>query len=202
MSRQRKNITRPKNKFDYFTDLFSKRISKITLLVTLIGGLAYEIANQWERIYRKAVEIGLYTPPPCAEVVALKTPDKVKYSEWDDMTFEVEGRSNCSTPLGLYVTFVRRSATEPRFVLKVPHEDLPECKGSSSFQEPKCWDPKKPVSTGKGPWNWRVPSPPLVLLSEPVPNEKVIISWAVYDYDTPTKPAIGTGNATINLYKE
>jgi hypothetical protein len=78
---------------------------------------------------------------------------------------------------------------------------LPECKGRAP-QEPRCWDPKKPVSSGKGNWEWEVLPPPLAQLSDPRRIEKISITWYVYDYDAPTKSAILVGNSTIEVHNE
>ena len=84
--------------------------------------------------------------------------------------------------------------------MRVPHEDLAECKDRAP-REPRCWDPKKPVSTGKGPWEWEVLPPPLAQLSDPRSIEKISITWYVYDYDAPTKDALEVGNAAIEVHK-
>jgi hypothetical protein len=199
---ERKEEAEPTKGAFGFVDVITGRIGKIAGLVAAIGALAVGILTQGEQIYDKLVKNRLYTPLPCVQVAALMIPATVKYSEWDNMNFKLKGRNNCSTPLGLYVTFVRRIGDEPRFVLKIPHEDLPECKGLTSLQEPKCWDPKKPVSIGKGDWEWDVLPPPLAQLSDPRPIEKITINWTVYDYDSPTKPAFGTGNATIEVHND
>jgi hypothetical protein len=197
----RKKDTEPtKGAFD-FVDLITGRIGKITALLTAIGGLALLVLTQSEQILNKAIALGLYKLPPCVEVEPLMIPATVKYSEWDSMRLKLKGRNNCSTPLGLFVTFVPRSSSEARFVLRVPHEDLPECKGRAP-QEPRCWDPKKPVSSGKGNWEWEVLPPPLAQLSDPRRIEKISITWYVYDYDAPTKSAILVGNSTIEVHND
>ena len=201
MTEQKKETEPTKGAFD-FIDLITGRIGKITALLTALGGLALLILTQSEQILNKLTALGLYTPPPCVQVDPLMIPATVKYSEWDNMNMKLKGRNNCSTPLGLYVTFVRRTGVEPRFVLRVPHDDWPQCKGLTALQEPKCWDPKKPVSRGKGDWVWDIPPPPLVQLSDPRRIEKITINWTVYDYDSPTKPAFGTGNATIEVHND
>jgi hypothetical protein len=199
---ERKNRVEPtKSAFD-FVDLITGRIGKITALVVAIGSLAVGALTQWETFIGKLVEMGLYTRPPCVQVNPLMIPATVKYSEWDNMKIQLKGRTNCSTPLGLYVTFVRRTASEPRFVLRVPHEDLPECKGLAPLQEPKCWDPRKPISIGKGDWEWDVRPPPLAQLSDPRRIEKISMTWAVHDYDAPTKPPIRVDTATIEVHSE
>ena len=198
----RKKDTEPtKGAFD-FVDLITGRIGKITALVTAIGGLALLILTQSEQILNKLTALGLYTPPPCAQVDPLIIPATVKYSEWDNMKIKLKGRNNCLTSLGLYVTFVRRTASEPRYVLRVPHDDLPECKGLAPLQEPKCWDPKKPISIAKGDWEWDVLPPPLRQLSDPRRIEKISMTWAVYDFDAPTKPPIRVDTATIEVHND
>lgn len=185
-----------------FVDLISGRIGKITALVVAIGSLAVGALTQWEKVIDKLVEAGVYTRPSCVLVYPLVFPATVKYSEWDSMKMKLKGRNNCSTSPGLYVTFVRRSTSEPRFVLRVPHEDLPECKGLAPLQVPKCWDPKKPIRNGKGDWEWDVLAPPLTRLSDPRRTEKVSLTWAVYDFDAPTKPAIRVDSAEIEVQND
>jgi hypothetical protein len=198
----RKTKTEPtKSAFD-FVDLITGRIGKITGLVVAIGGLAVGALTQSEQILNKLTALGLYTPPPCAQVDPLIIPATVKYSEWDNMKIKLKGRNNCLTSLGLYVTFVRRTASEPRYVLRVPHDDLPECKGLAPLQEPKCWDPKKPISIAKGDWEWDVLPPPLRQLSDPRRIEKISMTWAVYDFDAPTKPPIRVDTATIEVHND
>jgi hypothetical protein len=194
-------MTGRKGAFDV-VDLVTGRIGKITALITAVGGLLLLILNQSEQIRGKLISLNLYTPLECVQVDRLMMPDTVKYSEWDSMKIKLKGRNNCGAPLGLYVTFVRRAASEPRFVLRAPHEDLPECKGLALSQEPKCWDQKKPVSIGKGDWEWDVLPPPLAQLSDPRRIEKFAITWSVYDYDAPTKPAIRIDTATIGIHND
>jgi hypothetical protein len=189
-----------KGAFD-FVDLVTGRIGKITALLTAVGGLVLLILTQSEQILTKVTALGLYTPRPCVQVEPLVIPATVKYSEWESMKLKLKGRNNCSTPLGLFVIFVPRSASETGFVVRVPHEDLPECKGRAP-QEPRCWDPKKPVSSGKGAWEWEVLPPRLALLSDPRRVEKISITWYVYDYDSPTKSAIQVGSATIEVQND
>jgi hypothetical protein len=182
-----------------FVDLITGKIGKITALVTAIGGLVVAILTNAAPMVKLLSAVGLYTPAPCVQVEPLMVPTTVKYSEWDNMRIKLKGRSNCSTPFGLYVTFVPRSASEARFVLRLPHEDLPECKGGGAPQDPKCWDPRKPVSKGKGDWECEIPPPPLARLSDPRSIENISVTYYVYDYDAPTKPAIRVGSATIKV---
>jgi len=194
---QEKKTEPTKGAFD-FVDLITGKIGKITALLTAIGGLILLILTNSEQILNKLTALGLYTHPPCVQVEPLKIPERVKYSEWDNMKIKLKGRNNCSTPFGLYVTFVPRSASEARFVLRIPHEDLPECKGGAP-QDPKCWDPRKPVSKGKGGWECEIPPPPLARLSDPRSIENISITYYVYDYDAPTKPAIRVGSVEIKV---
>jgi len=197
----RKEDTEPtKSAFD-LVDLITGRIGKITALLTAIGGFVLLILTQSEQVLNKLTALGLYTPLSCVQVEPLMIPATVKYSEWESMKLKLKGRNNCSTPFGLFVTFVPRSASETGFVVRVPHEDLPECKGRTP-QEPICWDPKKPVSSGKGDWEWEVLPPRLARMSDPRRIEKISITWYVYDYDAPTKPAIRVGSATIEVHND
>lgn len=189
-----------KGAFD-FVDLITGRIGKITAFLTALGGLVLLILTQSEQILSKAIALGLYTPRPCVQVEPLVIPATVKYSEWDSMKLKLKGRNNCSTPLGLFVIFVPRNASETGFVVKVPHEDLDECKGRAP-KEPRCWDTKKPVSSGKGAWEWEVPPPRLARMRDPRQIEKISISWYVYDYDSPTKSAILIDSATIEVHND
>jgi hypothetical protein len=194
----REKKTEPTKGASDFVDLITGKIGKITALLTAIGGLVLLILTNSEQILNKLTALGLYTPPPCVQVEPLKIPERVKYSEWDSMKIKLKGRNNCSTPFGLYVTFVPNRASEARFVLRIPHEDLPECKGGAP-QDPKCWDPRKPVSKGKGDWECEIPPPPLARLSDPRSIENISITYYVYDYDAPTKPAIRVGSVEIKV---
>jgi hypothetical protein len=201
MTERKQKVEPTKSAFD-FVDLITGRIGKIAGLVGAIGGLAVLILHQSEQILGVLEALHLYTRPPCVQVDPLMIPATVKYSEWDNMKIKLKGRNNCSTSLGLYVTFVRRTTSEPRFVLRVPHDDLPECKGLAPLQEPKCWDPKKPVSIAKGDWEWDVLPPPLRQLSDPHRIEKISMTWAVHDFDAPTKPPIRVDTATIEVHND
>ncbi len=200
MTRRKEDTGPTKGAFD-FVDLITGRIGKITALLTAIGGLVLLILTQSEQVLNKLTAMSLYTPLACVQVEPLMIPATVKYSEWESMKLKLKGRNNCSTPFGLFVTFVPRSASETGFVVRVPHEDLPECKGRAP-QEPRCWDPKKPVSSGKGDWEWEVLPPRLARMSDPRRIEKISITWYVYDYDAPTKPAIRVGSATIEVHND
>jgi hypothetical protein len=190
--------TEPTKGVSDFINLITGKIGKITALLTAIGGLVLLILTNSEQILNKLTALGLYTHPPCVQVEPLIIPATVKYSEWDNMKMKLKGRNNCSTPFGLYVTFIPRSASEARFVLRIPHEDLPECKVGAP-QDPKCWDPQKPVSKGKGDWECEIPPPPLARLSGPRSIEIISITYYVYDYDAPTKPAIRVGSVEIKV---
>jgi len=190
-----------KSPFDVL-ELITGRVGKLTAFVAALGGLAVGILNYSEQVRDKLTALHLYTPAPCVEVDTVILPATVKLSEWDNMRIRVKGRSNCSSPFGLYVTFVRRSSRQPEFVLRVPHEDLPECKGLAPFQVPRCWDPKKPIKLGKGTWEWEVLPPPLAQLSNPRAVEKISVTWSVHDYDAPTKPPLRVDNATIEIHND
>ncbi len=195
---EREKETEPTKGASDFFDRITGKIGKITALLTAIGGLVLLILTNSEQILTKLTALNLYTPPPCVQIEPLMIPATVKYSEWDKMKMKLKGRNNCSTPFGLYVMFVPRTASEARFLLRIPHEDLPECKGGAP-QDPKCWDPQKPVSKGKGPWECEIPPPPLERLSDPRSIENISITYYVYNYDAPTKPPIRVGSATIRV---
>ncbi len=190
---ERKTKTEPtKSAFD-FVDLITGRIGKITGLVVAIGGLAVAALTQWESVIDKLVELGWYTRTECLQVDPPIFPATVVYSAWDNvMKMELKGRATCSNPPGLYVTFIpTRVKTESPLRLRVLHEELTECKGVlASFQEPRCWDPKIPVASGKGPWNWVVHLPPLERVNDPPSVEQIWIEWAVYKSDAPNKPIL------------
>jgi hypothetical protein len=189
-----------KGAFD-FVDLLTGRIGKITAFLTALGGLVLLILTQSEQILTKATALGLYTPRQCVEVEPLVIPAAVKYSEWDSMKLKLKGRNNCSAPLGLFVIFVPASASETGFVIRVPHEDLPECR-SGAPKDPTCWNPKKPLRSGKGAWEWEVPPPRLARMRNPGQTEKISITWYVYDYDSPAKSAIQVNSATIEVQND
>jgi hypothetical protein len=193
----RKKDTEPTKAAFEFVDLITGRIGKIGGLLIAVG----VILTQSELIRNKITALGLYTPSPCVQAEPLIMPATVKYSEWDSMKLKLKGRNNCSTPFGLFVTYIPRSASETNFVVKVPHESLPECTGRAQ-QEPKCWDGKRPVSSGKGDWEWEFLPPPLARLSDPRRIEKISIAWYVYDYDAPAKSAILVGNSTIEVHND
>ena len=197
----REDDTEPTKGGFEFIELLTGKIGKLTAFLTAIGGLAVLILTQSEQILSKATSLGLYTPRPCVEVEPLVIPATVKYSEWDSMKLKLKGRNNCSTPLGLFVIFVPGSASETGFVVRVPHEDLPECK-TLAPKDPTCWNPKKPVSSGKGAWEWEVPPPRLARMRDPRQIEKISITWYVYDYDSPTKSAILVDSATIEVHND
>ena len=198
MRKQSKTPEPAKSAFD-LVELITGRIGKITALVAAIGGLALGILKYSGEVRDKLVQLHLYTPPPCLQVDDLILPATVKFSQWDNMRIKLKGRNNCSANLGLYVTFVRRTAVGSLIRLKVPHEDLPECKGTAPLLVPNCWDQKKPISLHKGDWEWEIRPPPLEPLGDPRDVEKISVTWAARDYDDPTKPVIGTDSAEIEV---
>jgi hypothetical protein len=201
MTERKAKFKQTKSSFDFF-DLMTKRISKIKALVVVIGALVVAILMDAKQIIGVLSELKLYTPSPCVEVEDLKLPKKIKYSEWENMKITLKGRNNCSTPLGLYVMFLPHATSERRIVLRGPHENYTECRCLATSQDPKCWDPKKPIKRGKGNWEWNVPPPHLEKLSDTRPIEKISINWYVYDYDAPNKPAILTGTDTIEVHDD
>jgi hypothetical protein len=191
-----------KSRFDDFIERITSRIGKIAALVVAIGGLAVAAVTQSESIRAKLVAIGWYAPQPCVRIDSATFPETVKLSEWDRMKVNLQGRNNCATVLGLYVTFFRDMHNKELFVLRVPHGDFPECKGLAADLEPKCWNPKKPIVIGKGKWSWDVPLPPMERLSNPQRVERILVSWSVRDYDEPTKPAILADTAAIMVQSD
>jgi len=198
MSEQPKETEPTKKAFD-FVELITGRVGKIAALVTAVGGLALVILNQSEQVRDKLIALGWYTPPPCLQIERLSMPDTVQYSEWDNMEIKLKGRNTCPTSLGLYVTFVHRQ-NHQRFVLGVPYEDRPECKGPTRLEEPECWDWKIPLD--KGDWEWRVQAPPLTALSDPRRIEKISIKWAVYNYKAPAKSLLRADTATVEIHND
>jgi hypothetical protein len=198
MSTPKEGTEPEKGKPDWI-ELVTGRIGKISALVAALGGLLVLILNQFESVQKKAIGMKLYSPGACVEVRQVVFPKTVKFSEWDAMRIRLIGFNSCDKPLGLYVTFVRRTASEPRFILRVPHEELPECRGKAPLLEPKCWDPKKPVAIGKGDWEWETLPPPLSQLSDPRSIETIALTWEVRDYDEPTKPPIATDSVPIEV---
>jgi hypothetical protein len=177
-------------------DVVTGRIGKVSALVAAVGGLVVLVLNQSAQIHEKLVAMKILSAPPCVEISRVVIPPTVRYSEWDNMRIKVEGRNNCDEPLGLYVTFLPRTAENPSFRLRVPHEDDPDCSGTPAVLEPKCWDPKKPVAIRKGEWQWEMLPPPLESLSDSWSTDTISVSWEVRDYDDPQRP-IATDSAQI-----
>jgi hypothetical protein len=201
MTEQNENPKQKKRAFDFF-DKITKRIGKIKALVVIVGALVVAVLTYARQITTILKDMGIYTPPPCVEVVEVVIPPTIKYSEWEHMKITLKGRNNCSNQIGLYVSFLPQASSERRIVLRGPHEDYAECRLIASSREPKCWDPKKPIITGKGKWEWNVPPPHLEKLADPLPIEKISFNWYVYDFDAPDKPAIQTGTAIIEVQND
>ena len=201
MTDQEKEPKPTKGAFD-FVDLITGRIGKITGLVGAVGALLVLVLTQYEQVLGKLTGLHLYTPRPCVEIEPLVIPATVQYRDWDNMKMKLKGRNNCGAPLGLYVAFVRRTDSEPRFILRAPGEDSPACKKGPSAHVPDCWDMSKPVGHGKGNWELDVKPPPLTPLSDPRRIERISISWFVYDLDAPTQVLYGTGPVTIEVHND
>lgn len=184
-------------------ELVTGRVGKITALAGAISALLAVILTQFSDVQEKLKQFGVISPPPpCVEVKTDQVvfPNDVKYSEWDNMRIRLSGRNNCERPLGLYVTFVRRTTKDPRFTLRVPYDDLAECTGKAPLLEPKCWDRKKPVANiGKREWEWETPPPPLSRLSDSRSTETILVAWEVRDLDEPNKSPIAAGSAPIKV---
>jgi len=168
-------------------DIATSRITRITALVTAIGLLVGAIVKNLDPLqdwWKKSPSAS--APRPCIEITGLETPKTVSFSDWEDMPVTVLGRNNCEQPLGLYVTFLRRTGSDASFLLRAPRDDLAECRGASSVLVPHCWDPKKPVA--KGDLQWKTLPPPLKPLRDPSAKETIWFLWDVRNYDEPDKP--------------
>jgi len=189
-----------KSSFDAVLDLLTGRIGKITALLGAVAALLVMVFDTGKKTIDKIT--ASMTQAPCLVVTQSSIPAKVKYSEWDGTKFKLKGHNSCSSEPGLYVTFLRRSASETRFIVGIPHDDLPQCKGLTPIHEQACWGRKKPVIIGKGDWDWDVLLPPLTRLTNPRGTEKVLITWEVRDMDNPTKPPIFVDSATIEIQND
>lgn len=178
-------------------DVATGRVGKITAFFTTLGALVLVLLNQSEQIQKKVT--AMLAPRQCVEVSKVVVPRTIEYSEWDKMRIQITGRNNCDETLGLYVTFQGRVSSEPRFRLRPPYEDLPECGGGEPVQLPKCWDRKKPVAIGKGEWGWEVLPPPLVQLNDPTPTARISVTWDVRNVDQPDKPPLASDSAQIEV---
>jgi hypothetical protein len=177
------------------------QINRIRLLIAALTALAAAGYVAREKL-AGLLDIGPRSPSSCVQVNPATFPKELRLEEWGDTPIRLNGRNECPVEFGLYVTFRREFAADQQlFALSSPHADLPECKGLSSDLVPACWNSKKPIRRGKGEWQWDVRLPPLEPLRDPGIGERIRLSWAVRDYDDPTKPAIVADTAAIVVQK-
>jgi hypothetical protein len=168
----------PHSAFDLVIDRLTGRVGKVTALIVATGGLAIAVLTQWEHGREQFAK--LFPPPPCVVVAPAKFPSSVKLSEWDDIRVQLSGQNNCPGELGLYVTFSRdESKNSSLFAIGSRHIDLPTCSNYLVAEsEPRCWNPKKPVVIGKGPWTYPVLLPRLESLAAWQSGHKILVDWS------------------------
>jgi hypothetical protein len=199
MTRRRGGIEAPASPPGGFIERLTKGVERIRLLIVAVTGLVAVLAPI---VYFGREELGLLVRPPsgpCVLVDSASFPAELSLREWEDTRISLKGRNRCPAEFGLYVTFRREFTSQPLFVVRSPHADLPECKGLSSDHLPACWSSKKPVPSVDGQWAWQVLLPPLELLPDPRVGERIRLRWAVWDYDHPSQRAIHDETAEIQL---
>jgi len=185
-------------------DVLTGRIGKIAAFVTAIGGLILLVISQVKEITKEGAWLaGIVRKPTavaCLAVRSIELPRTLAYDKWDDRNVTIKGTNTCEKSIGLYVAFPPRSATgEARYLLRVPREDQPKCKGSAAVREPECWDPKKPID--KGDWVWQTYLPPLTRLAEDRSGapEPLLVSMEVRNSDAPDERPLSTETRTIQI---
>ena len=178
--------------------LATGRLGKLTALLAAI----LLVLSQIEQVHTKLAELFGLASRPCVTVDKVSIPATIDAADWERSSITITGRNNCSRPIGLYVTFTRRTLSEPTFLLRGPRQEGKECAGYASLQVPQCWDSKKPITIAKGPWTFTPGLPGLEQLRNPHPDEKIDFQWEVRDFDEPAKPPIATDHKEIHvLYK-
>jgi len=183
-------------------DRLTGRLGKVTALIAATGTLAVAVLTQWERGSEQIAK--LFPPAPCVVLAPAKFPAIVKLSEWDDVRVQLSGENNCPGELGLYVTYSRaESKNSSLFAIGSRHIELPTCSNYLVAEsEPRCWNPKKPVVVGKGPWTYPVLLPRIERLADWQSGQKIFVDWALHNTDAPTKPAIALDTATIEIQSD
>jgi hypothetical protein len=202
MSDGKKRQSGSKSAFDKVIERLTGRMVKTTALIAAAGALVVAVKTHVGNLSNVWPWGNRVTPASCVSVMAAPGPERIKASEWDGMKMHLYGRNDCDRPIGIYVTYVRDTRPQRLFALRAPHGSEPECRGLSPELEPGCWYRKKPLSVGKGEWSWDVPSPPLELLSNPGPSERIFIDWSVREYDAPTNPPLWSESRVIVVENE
>jgi hypothetical protein len=181
--------------FNAAAEKIGKRLGAVKVVIGAVAGLLLVLATtgkdllqQWNSWFAK--------PAPREEAcVVVNTPSipPVKLSEWEETRFVLEGRNNCSTRRGVYVTFQRSQARGP--IVRPPRFDKEGCDRGEPVTKTECWTQKIPLE--KGPWQVAVPLPPLERLTNPRPNETILLTIEVRDLENPDKLPEWSHVATI-----
>lgn len=181
----------------------ARKIGEIQTLVGAVVMLIVVVLGGWYQIRRASEGTAVVTPPKCVRISNVWWPREVAYTDWHDARMSVSGRNDCNQELGLYLTFGARRDTEPpRFSLRQPYEDSPECTGAAAQGLPKCWDAQKPIPISAGAWRWEAPLPPLKKIGEPRSTEVLGFTWAVRDYDAPDDNPLATAVHTMRIHRQ
>jgi len=195
-------VAREKGNRDWL-DMLTGRIGKIAALVTAVGGLILLIISQVKEITKEGAWLASLfprsSPAACLEVKSIDLPETLAYDKWDGKNVVIRGTNTCERTIGLYVAYPPRGATgEVRYVLRVPREEQPKCKGGAAVREPDCWDPQKPIA--RGDWTWQTYLPPLARLVDASAGEpeKLFVTMEVRNSDEPDS-TLRTETRTIKV---
>ena len=174
---------------------FKTWILAITGVVVAVITLLSTVLDKGTPVVEKITGFFQTRPEAQEACVVINTPviPPVKLSEWEETRIVLEGRNNCSVRRGVYVTFQRGRANGPR--VRPPRFDKEGCDRGEPVTKTECWTQKIPVE--KGPWEIKVPLPPLERLTNPAPRETILLTVEVRDLENPDKLPEWSHLATI-----
>jgi hypothetical protein len=186
------------------------RLNKFKLQIAAIGGVVIIVITQLNTGLDQGTSLvkklaAMFDKPAPGEVtepcvIADKpTIPPVKSSEWDQTRFRLTGRNNCSFRQGVYVTFQRSQARDPR--VRAPRFDREGCNRGEPVTKIECgW--RREIPLEKGAWEIEVPLPPLERLNNAPPTETVLLVIEIRDLENPNKLPQWSKEAAIELRNE
>jgi hypothetical protein len=173
---------------DSFVDWLNKFKLRLAAILAFVIFVVTQLNTGWDeakKLYEKVA--GTDKPVPAASepclVVSEPTIPPVKSSEWEETNFILAGRNVCAPRQGVYVTFQRGHAHGPR--VRATRADKEGCDRGEPLTKVDCWRQKIPLE--KGPWEIKVPLPPLERLNNPPAREVVEFVIEVRDLANPNK---------------
>jgi hypothetical protein len=170
-----------------------ERINKYKLLMVAIGGVVVAVLTQLtsgieaaKSLIDKFADSTSTAPAPTVPCVVANKPviPPVKASEWESTRFRLSGQNSCVFRQGVYVTFQRNQAKDPR--VRAPRFDREGCDRGEPVTKVECgW--RREIPLPKGPWEIDVALPPLERLNNAPPKEIVELVIEIRDLENPNK---------------